>query len=88
MKKISLSVPQLVFVVGTRAALAAGVAMLFSRKLNDNQRRAAGSEPDGHRRLDDVSAARLVLNNRRPLAKRLRVADLTRENFHHRGTED
>jgi hypothetical protein len=43
MKRISLSVPQFMFVVTTRAALAAGVALLFSPRLSKVQRRAAGA---------------------------------------------
>jgi hypothetical protein len=72
MKKISLSVPQLIFVVATRAALAAGVALLFSQKLNDKQRRAAGASLMGLGTLTTFPAARFVLKKRRPLAQRLR----------------
>ena len=42
MKKHLLSLPQLLFVVGTRAALGAGVGLLASRRMSDKQRRAAG----------------------------------------------
>jgi hypothetical protein len=42
MKKRLLSIPQLMFVAGTRAALGAGVALLASRRLSDRKRRAAG----------------------------------------------
>ena len=42
MKKRLLSIPQLLFVAGTRAALGAGVALLASRRLSDRKRRAAG----------------------------------------------
>ena len=72
MKKISLSVPQLMFVVGTRALLAAGVALLFSQKLNDRQRRAAGAGLMGIGALTTIPAARFVVKGRRPFAKRLR----------------
>jgi len=42
MKKRLLSIPQLMFVAGTRGALGAGVALLASRNLSDRKRRAAG----------------------------------------------
>ena len=65
MKKISLSVPQMMFVVGTRAALAAGVALLVSQKLNNRQRRVAGAGLMGIGALTTFPAARFVLKNRR-----------------------
>ena len=42
MKKRSLSLPQLVFVVGTRIAMGAGIALLASRRLSDRTRKVAG----------------------------------------------
>lgn len=42
MKKRLLSVPQLLFVVGTRAVLGAGVALLASGRLSERKRRATG----------------------------------------------
>lgn len=42
MKKRLLSIPQLMFVAGTRAVLGAGVALLASRRLSDRKRLAAG----------------------------------------------
>jgi hypothetical protein len=42
MKKRLLSIPQLLFVVGTRAALGAGVGLLAGSRLSDRKRRAAG----------------------------------------------
>src|SRR5438270_6659622 len=42
MKRRTLTVPELMFVVGTRAALAAGAALLISGKLILNQRHADG----------------------------------------------
>jgi MFS family permease len=42
MKKRLLSIPQLMFVVSTRAALGAGVALLASGRLSDRKRRRAG----------------------------------------------
>jgi len=43
MKAVALDLPAFAFVVGTRAALAAGVALLVSRRLTDGQRRTAGA---------------------------------------------
>ena len=42
MKERLLTTPQLLFVVGTRAALGAGVALLASSSLTDRARRRAG----------------------------------------------
>jgi hypothetical protein len=42
MKKHMLTVPQLMFVAGTRAALGAGVALLASGRLSDRKRHAVG----------------------------------------------
>ena len=42
MKSVTLSFPELVLVVGTRAMLAAGVALLVAEKLTEEQRKTAG----------------------------------------------
>ena len=42
MNKRTLSIPELFFVISTRAALAAGVALLAAGRLNDKTRRRAG----------------------------------------------
>ncbi len=42
MKKPDLTFPELMFVVATRAALGAGVGLLLSTKLNDQQRKLLG----------------------------------------------
>jgi len=42
MKKRTLTVPEMMFIVATRAALAAGVALLISGRLKQSTRRAAG----------------------------------------------
>jgi len=42
MKNHRLSTPQMIFLVGTRAALAAGVGLLASKKLSNASRRALG----------------------------------------------
>lgn len=42
MRNVVLSLPTFGFVVGTRAALAAGIGLLLSRKMSESQRRAIG----------------------------------------------
>jgi len=42
MKKLTLTIPELMFVIGTRAALGAGVALLLSNRLSKRQRKTAG----------------------------------------------
>jgi hypothetical protein len=42
MKEISLSIPELGLIVGTRAALGGGVALLLADKLTKEQRKAVG----------------------------------------------
>jgi hypothetical protein len=43
MRDPELSFAEVMFIVGTRAALAAGVALLFSDRLSRSQRRAMGA---------------------------------------------
>jgi uncharacterized protein YjeT (DUF2065 family) len=43
MRTVTLTLPELMFVVGTRAMLAAGVALLALTKLSEQQRRAIGT---------------------------------------------
>jgi len=42
MKRVDLSIPEFMFIVATRAALAAGVALLAGRKLSRCSRRRVG----------------------------------------------
>jgi len=42
MKKSDLTFPELMFVVGTRAALGAGIGLLLSTRLSDSQRKILG----------------------------------------------
>ncbi len=42
MKRLDLSLPELLFVIATRAALAAGVGLLLSDRLRGNKRRKIG----------------------------------------------
>ena len=42
MKQVTLSIPEVGLIAGTRAMLGAGVGLLVSEKLKPDQRRAAG----------------------------------------------
>jgi len=42
MKRVDLSLPELLFVIATRAALAAGVGLLLSDRLRRGKRRKVG----------------------------------------------
>ena len=42
MKEARLTLPEVMLIGGTRGMLGAGVALLLSHKLNDDQRRAIG----------------------------------------------
>jgi len=42
MKKREMTVPELALIAGTRGMLGAGIGLLLSGKLNNDQRRAAG----------------------------------------------
>jgi len=42
MKRVTLTLPELVLIVGTRAAAGAGLALLLGERLQPEQRRAVG----------------------------------------------
>lgn len=42
MREVTLAVPELALIAGTRAALGAGIALLLSERLGPEQRRAVG----------------------------------------------
>lgn len=42
MKEVSLTIPEIGLIAGTRAAGAAGLALLLSERMNPEQRRAVG----------------------------------------------
>ncbi len=73
MRLRSLTVPQLMFVVGTRAALGAGVALLASERMSKRQKRAAGIALALLGAASTVPAARLLLK-RPSLRERLTSA--------------
>ncbi len=43
MKTVTLTFPELFLLVGTRALLGAGIALLLARRINDEQRATAGT---------------------------------------------
>lgn len=73
MKKRSVTVPELMFVIGTRAALAAGVALLASGRLKQKTRRAAALGLMTIGAVTTIPAAR-ILFRRRSLFDRLGFA--------------
>ena len=63
MKKRTLTVPELMFVIGTRAAFAAGAALLVSGKLKPKTRRVAGLALMGVGGATTIPAARLFMRS-------------------------
>ena len=64
MKTRTLTVPELMFVIGTRAALAAGAALLVSGKLTKKTRQRAGLALMGIGGATTIPAARLFLRSK------------------------
>ena len=64
MDKRLLTVPQLMFIIGTRAALAAGVGMLASRRLSDRGRKKAGLTLAAIGVATTIPAARIMFRSR------------------------
>ena len=73
MKRISLTPPQLMFIIATRAALAAGVALLLSRRMGSTQKNAAAAALVGIGTATTIPAAVLVFRNRGALRRGLRI---------------
>ena len=72
MKKRSLTTPELMFLIGTRAALAAGVALLVSNGLKSSTRTTAGAALAALGVATTIPAARIFVNSK-PLLSRLRA---------------
>ncbi len=64
MRNRDLTLPELMFVVGTRAALAAGVALLVAGRLSDKQRRAIGATLVAIGAVTTVPALMAVIGSR------------------------
>jgi hypothetical protein len=61
MKTVTLSLPELFLLVGTRAMLGAGIALLVARRLTDEQRQTAGTVLAGIGLLTTIPLALEVL---------------------------
>ena len=68
MKRVDLSIPEFLFIVGTRAFLGAGVALLAGTKLNRGQRRGLGKTLLGIGAVTTIPAMYLVFGRGRPRA--------------------
>ena len=64
MREPDLTFPELMFVVGTRAMLAAGVALLAAGRLNDKQRKSIGTVLIAIGAVTTVPALMAVLGNK------------------------
>lgn len=64
MRKHSLTVPELMFVVGTRAMLGAGIGMLAGDRMSSRAKRATGLTLALIGAATTVPAARLALGKR------------------------
>ena len=64
MRNPTLSFPEVLFIVGTRAALAAGVALLFSDRLSRSQRRSIGTALVAVGAVTTIPAAMALLGHR------------------------
>lgn len=71
MDKRELSIPQLLFIAGTRAALGAGVALLASGRMPERRRRAVGLALAAVGAVTTIPAARIVMKSRTSVLKRL-----------------
>jgi hypothetical protein len=64
MREPDLTFPELMFVVGTRAMLAAGVALLVAGRLSDKQRKSIGTVLIAIGAVTTVPALMAVLGNK------------------------
>jgi hypothetical protein len=71
MKKLLLTVPQLMFIVGTRAILAAGVALLASGRMSKRTRRILGTTLAAAGAAATIPAARILASARPSLLNRI-----------------
>jgi len=60
MRKHKVTIPQLLFVIGTRVALGAGVAMLISNRLKEKTRKKLGRSLIALGAITTIPAARMV----------------------------
>jgi hypothetical protein len=64
MRSVTLTLPEFMFIVGTRAMLAAGVAFLAFTKLSDQQRKMIGTTLVAIGAVTTIPAAIAVLRKR------------------------
>ena len=68
MKRVDLSIPEFMFIVATRAALAAGVALLAGKRLSRGSRRRVGKTLIGIGVLTTIPAGYLLFGRGGPRA--------------------
>jgi hypothetical protein len=66
MKTVVLSMPMFAFVVGTRAALGAGIGLLLSKKISESKRRTVGLTLVSIGAATTIPAAFAVFRGRKP----------------------
>jgi hypothetical protein len=66
MRKLSLSLPQLVFVAVTRGALGVGIGLLLANRLRRNRRRVIGSSLAIFGALSTIPAAWTIFRRQAP----------------------
>jgi hypothetical protein len=65
MKEIRVTIPELALIVGTRAALGGGLALLLADRINKEQRKAAGWALFLVGAITTIPLATIVLSRRR-----------------------
>jgi hypothetical protein len=66
MRKLSLTLPQLVFVAVTRGALGVGIGLLLANRLRRNRRRVIGSSLAIFGALSTIPAAWTIFRRQTP----------------------
>ena len=66
MRKLSLTLPQLVFVAVTRGALGVGIGLLLANRLRRNRRRVVGSSLAIFGALSTIPAAWTIFRRQTP----------------------
>jgi hypothetical protein len=64
MRKVALTVPQVAFIAGTRAALGFGAALLLSGRLTKSRRRAIGLSLVAFGVVTTIPAVRILFGHR------------------------
>lgn len=66
MRKLSLTLPQLVFVAATRGALGVGIGLLLADRIRRNRRRVIGSSLAIFGALATIPAALVIFRRQAP----------------------